>query len=411
LRWLRETAQNQSLGARLAWEEIAMRNWSSRGILALTALLVIVWSNIAVASNGDPLTAGADTSATRQTSLTTTQSSGSGLLVTLDGTGTGSAVRGRSTGAGNGVLGTSVTGFGVKATTDSGSQASLVANNSGGGPAASFTVASGAPFTVSSGTVVTNLNADRLDGKNASAFLPATGKAVDADKLDGHDSSEFIPNTVPLSLTGVAAGAGVVNGTNTGSGNGLQGVTAAAGASGVYGQNDAAGFGVAGRADAAGGVGVYAESTGGGPALQIHTLSNAPPMSVDSSVKVANLNADRVDGASILSNRIISTTHNDHILQLPGFGDFNVSSCDHTNAAFEWSSGGPQAYVIWADVFNPGDSFVGVANIVFSFARPHHFATVQLARDVGANTSLATVTITTNGADCVFAAQAIVQPA
>jgi hypothetical protein len=245
-----------------------------------------------------------------------------------------------------------------------------------------------APFTVTGTAKVAGLNADLFDGLNSTAFLR---------------------NQVPLSLTGSAAINGVISATNTGTANGLQGITSAAGASGVYGQNDAAGYGVAGRANAPGGVGVYAEATGGGPALQIHT-AGAPPMSVDSSAKVVDLNADKVDGASILSNRIVSTTHNDHIIQLPGFGDFNVSSCDHTNAAFEWSSGGPTAYVTWYDGFNAGDTFQGVANIVFSFARPHHFATVQLARDTGANTSIATVTVTTNGADCVFAAQAVVQP-
>jgi hypothetical protein len=133
-------------------------------------------------------------------------------------------------------------------------------------------------------------------------------------------------------------------------------------------------------------------------------------MSVNSAVRVDNLNVDRVDGASILSNRIISTTHNDHILQLPGFGDVNVTSCDHTNAAFEWSSGGPNAYVTWHDDLNPGDDFQGAANIVFSFARPNHFATIQLARLTDAASSVATITVTTNGADCVFAAQAVVQP-
>src|SRR6266571_904932 len=277
---------------------------------------------------------------------------------------------------------------GLQVTNKSTSPAAQLTNN-GGGQALKLFVSGGvAPFTVNSGGKVTNLN---------------------ADKLDGIDSSGFLRNLVPLSLVGATSTDGVITGTNTGSGNGVQGETAGGGASGVYGQNDGAGYGVAGRANAPGGVGVYAESTGGGPALQIHT-AGAPPMSVDSSAKVANLNADKVDGASILSNRIISTTHNDHILQLPGFGDFNVSSCDHTNAAFEWSSGGPVAYVIWGDMFNPGDTFNGVANIVFSFSRPRHFATIQLARDTGANTSIATVTVTTNAADCVFAAQAVVQP-
>ena len=36
------------------------------------------------------------------------------------------------------------------------------------------------------------LNADVLDGHEASYFLTTTGKAADADKLDGHDSSYFV---------------------------------------------------------------------------------------------------------------------------------------------------------------------------------------------------------------------------
>jgi hypothetical protein len=233
--------------------------------------------------------------------------------------------------------------------------------------------------------------------------------SLNADKLDGFDSTSFLHNTVPLSLTGSTSTNGVITGKNTGLANGVQGVTNAAGASGVYGENDGGGFGVAGRANNPGGIGVYAEALGGGPALVVHT-AGAPPMSVDSAARVDNLNADKVDGASILSNRIISTTQNDHILQLPGFGDFNVVSCDHTNAVFQWSSGGPVAFVFWWDVLNSADSFEGVANLVTSNPRPHHFATVQLARNTGGNTSLATVTVTTNGANCVFAAQAVVQP-
>jgi hypothetical protein len=265
----------------------------------------------------------------------------------------------------------------------------LQLTNGGGKPAARFSTGSGvAPFSVDRAIKVPNLNADWLDGLN---------------------STQFLRNTVPLSLTGSTATDGVITGKNTGAANGVQGVTGGAISSGVYGQNNGGGFGVAGRSNAPGGVGVYAEALGGGPALAIHT-AGAPPMSVDSSARVSNLNADMVDGASILSNRVVSTTENDHILQLPGFGDFNVVSCDHANAVFQWSSGGPVAFVFWWDVLNSTDSFEGVANLVTSNPRPHHFASVQLARDTGANTSIATVTITTNAANCVFAAQAVVQP-
>ena len=51
--------------------------------------------------------------------------------------------------------------------------------------------------------------------------------------------------------------------TNSGSGNGLQGITNGA-ASGVYGENDNGGFGVAGRSNADGGIGVLGEGTGSG---------------------------------------------------------------------------------------------------------------------------------------------------
>jgi hypothetical protein len=283
--------------------------------------------------------------------------------------------------------------------------------NSGGGPAGSFVVNAGvAPFTANSTGKVANLNADLFDGLNSTAFLR---------------------NQVPLTLTGAANSNGVIAATNTGGANGMQGKTGAASASGVYGENTGGGFGVGGVSNQAGGVGVLGEAlgpnghgvvavtfgagaavaatnNGSGPALELH--ANGAPMTVDSSTRVDNLNADHLDGASIVSNRIISTTLNDHILQLPGFGDFNVVSCDHTNAVFQWSSGGPVAFVFWWDVLNSTDSFEGVANLVTSNPRPHHFITVQLARDVGGNTSIATVTLTTHAADCVFAAQAVVQP-
>jgi FlaG/FlaF family flagellin (archaellin) len=37
-----------------------------------------------------------------------------------------------------------------------------------------------------------NLNADKLDGRDSTAFLAANGKAADADKVDGFDSSAFV---------------------------------------------------------------------------------------------------------------------------------------------------------------------------------------------------------------------------
>ena len=61
-----------------------------------------------------------------------------------------------------------------------------------GASALGLSVAAGKPpFSVSSGTKVAKLNADRLDSLDSTAFLRATGKAVDSDLLDGLDSSAF----------------------------------------------------------------------------------------------------------------------------------------------------------------------------------------------------------------------------
>jgi hypothetical protein len=51
-----------------------------------------------------------------------------------------------------------------------------------------------APMTVNSGVKVANLNADRLDDREASSFASGVnGKATDADKIDGLDSSALLP--------------------------------------------------------------------------------------------------------------------------------------------------------------------------------------------------------------------------
>jgi hypothetical protein len=86
---------------------------------------------------------------------------------------------------------------------------------------------------------------------------------LNVDFLDGLDSLAFIRKGVALSAAVTAAG-GVVDVTNTGTTNGVQGKAADPGASGVYGENTSGqGFGVAGRADTFGKA-VYGDNTGGG---------------------------------------------------------------------------------------------------------------------------------------------------
>ncbi len=68
----------------------------------------------------------------------------------------------------------------------------LVLKNTGGQPAASFSVRGAVPpFSIGSTAKVLKLNADLLDGVDSGGFYAAGSKVVDADKLDGVDSSGF----------------------------------------------------------------------------------------------------------------------------------------------------------------------------------------------------------------------------
>jgi hypothetical protein len=129
--------------------------------------------------------------------------------------------------------------------------------------APSFTSA-GAPFSVSSTTVVTNLNADLLDGLSSSAFL------------------QSIP--VPLNLTGTNGG-GVIKGSNSGTGAavmGVQGEATSAGATGTsYGgfftAVDGIGVGVLGRSAGVNGAGVFGQATAStGANYGVHGVSSSP---------------------------------------------------------------------------------------------------------------------------------------
>ena len=60
------------------------------------------------------------------------------------------------------------------------------------GPALKVLVEAGsAPLAVTSSTKVANLNADKVDGKDSTAFLGKTEKAADAELLDGKDASDL----------------------------------------------------------------------------------------------------------------------------------------------------------------------------------------------------------------------------
>jgi len=93
---------------------------------------------------------------------------------------------------GNLILGQSNTASSTTALSAGTTGPAFKVTNTSTGTGGSFNVAAGhQPFTVNSGTKVTNLNADKLDGKDSTAFLGATAKAADSDQLDGIDSTQF----------------------------------------------------------------------------------------------------------------------------------------------------------------------------------------------------------------------------
>lgn len=89
-----------------------------------------------------------------------------------------------------------------------GSAPCLRASNLAGGSAFEFATVSGVagliavgdpnvpnpgrPFTTNATGVATGLNADRLDGLNASDLLGKTEQAADSDKLDGREAADFV---------------------------------------------------------------------------------------------------------------------------------------------------------------------------------------------------------------------------
>ena len=304
---------------------------------------------------------------------------------------------------GNFVLGnlnsaTSQTSLSASGTTATGLSVTNT-NNAAGATALALNVPAGhAPMTVNRSTKVVSLNADWLDGLNSTNFL-----------------QKGAPATVAVAGTG-----GVVDVTNTGGANGVRGRTSSGVASGVYGENTSSGgYGVAGRATASGAA-VYGDNSGGGYAGYFEDkvfvggdfVCDGCIGATDVGGPVANAtNAEKVDGASIVSNQVVSETQFTHILDMPGFGYFYIDSCDGENARIAWQADGTgTGYVTWNDFFHPGDVVQGNFDNVTSTTNPTFHSAIQIARNTGTASQVAAVMITANAADCVFSGQAIVQP-
>lgn len=271
---------------------------------------------------------------------------------------------------------------------------------------------------------------------------------LNADLLDGLDSSKFLRNTVPLSLSGAPA-TGVINGTNTGNGNGLQGVSESPTASGVYGQNDAAGYGVAGRSQGgSGGVGVYGESlsganahgvtalsngtggameatnSGNGPAMELH--SSGAPMSVDSTAKVDNLNADQIDGfdssnlvvgdgsrgGRVFSNRIAPAVDGQILLIVPGWGHLIVDKCDNTVSRLAFDAAGTGNFdLMYSALYDTGpEEYSVITNYATTLTKFKGFVTMNIARETWNQTKILTIWASWYSNGCRFQAQALETP-
>jgi hypothetical protein len=140
--------------------------------LAAVGLLVVSAAGAAAAVPGDPFRLGVANSISAATTLS---GSLAARLVGITNTSTLAGARALT------VVSRSTSG-------------TVLAQNQGTGPALQLSVAAGRPPLTVNSTAgkATNLNADKLDGQDSSAFLPTSGKAADSDSLDGLDASAFV---------------------------------------------------------------------------------------------------------------------------------------------------------------------------------------------------------------------------
>jgi hypothetical protein len=205
----------------------------TRIVLALTAVMVVVWAGVASGNNGDPILIGQNNTGTAGTTLTTTQTgSAPGLLVLLNGTSTGAAVKAQSNGPGNGISGvaTDANAFGTR-----------------------------------------SFNLDSTHGTGAAGAF--SGNQNDGVRGTTDNGSSYGIQGINTNASGVgsgvyglvqAGGGPGVQGKTNGFGNGVFGQTGSGTASGVYGENNSGGgFGVAGRAGSSGNA-IYGDNTGTG---------------------------------------------------------------------------------------------------------------------------------------------------
>lgn len=185
----------RGLRARFGTKSVRTRN-----VIAATGILAIGVTATGVAATGSPLlqgkrngTATAETQVIANINATNAPTGGySTRQSNLSSTGGGAVYGCRSTTGGSAA--TPPTNPCLRANNLSSGYA-FEFNASNGLSAGTITVGKGGdsakPFTTNATGVATGLNADRVDGKNATDFLGATEKATDSNKLNGQEASAY----------------------------------------------------------------------------------------------------------------------------------------------------------------------------------------------------------------------------
>jgi hypothetical protein len=217
-------------------------------------------------------------------------------------------------------------------------------------------VASGKPpFVISAGAgKATNLNSDKLDGKDSTAFLLTTDKAADSDRLDGIDSTGFY-----------AAGSKVADSDT------LDGI-------------DSTGFYAAGS-------------------------------KVADSDKLDGLDSTQLvtGGGHLIANRLAGATNGQLLLNIPFMGQLIVDGCDGINGRLRFDTAGTGNVDYMHSALYTGSSpELGtlIGSNISTATRPSAFITMNIARDAGPSTKIVTIWASWDANGCRFQAQALESP-
>jgi hypothetical protein len=140
--------------------------------------------NLGVTNTVDAQTALKGSTAAPQLRVTKTNTNAGATALHVNSAANSATLTAINSAGGAGVYAVGSSGAAVFGNTASATQPALSGKNTGGGPAGSFTVNSGvAPFTVSSTTKVSNLNADMVDGFHVNQIMSGGGRIAQASSV------------------------------------------------------------------------------------------------------------------------------------------------------------------------------------------------------------------------------------